>query len=458
MTKGPVDDLDDAADLPAYGGKMGIDATQEVGVGRLHAHLAGAGRDDRGRRPPRRRNLSRIAVSAETVGASRRSSVWCGRRCRLPVDGCEDGCRCRASACPGYASVDVLRRRRRRAEPRSRSAPPLAASAAAPLNCLLVATPVKLGDSPSLRRSSSASYPRAAVLLCSVLLEQPSRRRVSPSDGGVGADRAVGRNLVVLDLLRRGDQHRVAAARLVRRRSSAPRPRRAVPPSPRRSCRWPLRPSCLQRLRWRVSRAVSSRRDGCWNAACSARSAAPPPSVGSASISCCSALSKSLQLFDQDVTRSDANRCHSERASAVRCLVTLILSRDMQNTAMTVSRLACCRRSSRSAASRFTRRRPRRRPPTLSPDRPRRLQRDRHRHAERRLELRGDRQPGRCADRRFAHLAGVGAGDAAGAEGDHRQAGALPDQHPLPLRPRQRQSGVRARRSTSSATSSRGGS
>src|SRR5262247_2268148 len=29
MTKGPLDDLDDAADLPAYGGKMGIDATRK---------------------------------------------------------------------------------------------------------------------------------------------------------------------------------------------------------------------------------------------------------------------------------------------------------------------------------------------------------------------------------------------------------------------------------------------
>ena len=29
MTKGPVDDLDDAADVPAYGGKMGIDATRK---------------------------------------------------------------------------------------------------------------------------------------------------------------------------------------------------------------------------------------------------------------------------------------------------------------------------------------------------------------------------------------------------------------------------------------------
>ena len=29
ITKGPVDDLDDAADLPAYGGKMGIDATRK---------------------------------------------------------------------------------------------------------------------------------------------------------------------------------------------------------------------------------------------------------------------------------------------------------------------------------------------------------------------------------------------------------------------------------------------
>jgi 4-hydroxy-3-polyprenylbenzoate decarboxylase len=29
MTKGPVDDLDDAAELPALGGKMGIDATRK---------------------------------------------------------------------------------------------------------------------------------------------------------------------------------------------------------------------------------------------------------------------------------------------------------------------------------------------------------------------------------------------------------------------------------------------
>ena len=29
MTKGPVDDLDDAVDIPAYGGKMGIDATRK---------------------------------------------------------------------------------------------------------------------------------------------------------------------------------------------------------------------------------------------------------------------------------------------------------------------------------------------------------------------------------------------------------------------------------------------
>jgi 3-polyprenyl-4-hydroxybenzoate decarboxylase len=29
MTKGPLDDLDDACDLRAYGGKMGIDATRK---------------------------------------------------------------------------------------------------------------------------------------------------------------------------------------------------------------------------------------------------------------------------------------------------------------------------------------------------------------------------------------------------------------------------------------------
>jgi 4-hydroxy-3-polyprenylbenzoate decarboxylase len=29
FTKGPVDDLEDASDLPAYGSKMGIDATRK---------------------------------------------------------------------------------------------------------------------------------------------------------------------------------------------------------------------------------------------------------------------------------------------------------------------------------------------------------------------------------------------------------------------------------------------
>lgn len=29
MTKGTVDDLDDAAELPAYGGEMGIDVTRK---------------------------------------------------------------------------------------------------------------------------------------------------------------------------------------------------------------------------------------------------------------------------------------------------------------------------------------------------------------------------------------------------------------------------------------------
>ena len=57
MTKGPVDDLDDAADLPAYGGKMGIDATQKVGVRGLHPLVAGACHDHRGGRPPRSADL-----------------------------------------------------------------------------------------------------------------------------------------------------------------------------------------------------------------------------------------------------------------------------------------------------------------------------------------------------------------------------------------------------------------
>ena len=56
MTKGPVDDLDDAADLPAYGGKMGIDATKKWASEGYTRQLARARRHDRSRRPPRRRN------------------------------------------------------------------------------------------------------------------------------------------------------------------------------------------------------------------------------------------------------------------------------------------------------------------------------------------------------------------------------------------------------------------
>ena len=38
---GPVDSLDHASRLPNYGSKMGVDATQEMAGGRLHAALAG---------------------------------------------------------------------------------------------------------------------------------------------------------------------------------------------------------------------------------------------------------------------------------------------------------------------------------------------------------------------------------------------------------------------------------
>ena len=56
MTKGPVDDLDDARGSAGVRRQDGHRRDAEVGVGRLHAQLAGARRHDRSRRPPRRRD------------------------------------------------------------------------------------------------------------------------------------------------------------------------------------------------------------------------------------------------------------------------------------------------------------------------------------------------------------------------------------------------------------------
>ena len=57
MTEGPVDDLDDASDLPAYGGKMGIDATRKwASEGYTRGFLAGARRHHRSRGKARRRD------------------------------------------------------------------------------------------------------------------------------------------------------------------------------------------------------------------------------------------------------------------------------------------------------------------------------------------------------------------------------------------------------------------
>ena len=46
FTRGPVDDLEDASDLPAYGSKMGIDATRKWASEGLHAPVADAHPDD----------------------------------------------------------------------------------------------------------------------------------------------------------------------------------------------------------------------------------------------------------------------------------------------------------------------------------------------------------------------------------------------------------------------------
>ena len=57
MTRGPVDDLDDAADLPAYGGKMGIDATRKWASEGYTRTWPARVEDDRGGGAPRRGDL-----------------------------------------------------------------------------------------------------------------------------------------------------------------------------------------------------------------------------------------------------------------------------------------------------------------------------------------------------------------------------------------------------------------
>ena len=67
FTRGPVDDLEDASDLPAYGSKMGIDATRKWPSRGLHAALAEADRHDaagRERRPRRSGEQIRQGMAA----------------------------------------------------------------------------------------------------------------------------------------------------------------------------------------------------------------------------------------------------------------------------------------------------------------------------------------------------------------------------------------------------------
>ena len=60
MTKGPVDDLDDAADLPGVWREDGHRRHEEMGLGRLHAYLAGAREHYRSRRTSRNGDRAKV--------------------------------------------------------------------------------------------------------------------------------------------------------------------------------------------------------------------------------------------------------------------------------------------------------------------------------------------------------------------------------------------------------------
>ena len=71
MTKGPVDDLDDASELPAYGGKMGIDATRKWASEGYTRNW-----------PARIRMTMRRSRAAESGPRPRRWPSLVGHRCR----------------------------------------------------------------------------------------------------------------------------------------------------------------------------------------------------------------------------------------------------------------------------------------------------------------------------------------------------------------------------------------
>ena len=124
MTKGPVDDLDDAADLPAYGGKMGIDATRKWASEGYTRIVAGAHPDDRAGRPEARAEIwaklerhssqrSRPLVGCDPSQALQRSA-WPSQQ--RPTPSFSGSSVRRRSTRPIYEEVeaDPTARRRRR--------------------------------------------------------------------------------------------------------------------------------------------------------------------------------------------------------------------------------------------------------------------------------------------------------------------------------------------------------
>ena len=101
MTKGPLDDLDDACDLPAYGGKMGIDATRKWASKGIRARgpLAFGPRKPPAAAPPKSSTSFGVRLSVRRFGAelmfALHGGMWravsaagrCDLDCRLPCRG-----------------------------------------------------------------------------------------------------------------------------------------------------------------------------------------------------------------------------------------------------------------------------------------------------------------------------------------------------------------------------------
>ncbi len=125
ITTGPVDDLDDAAILPAFGGKMGIDATRKwpsEGVTREFPKRLVDDRRGARRRPSRsgrgsqQEPMTRHVSDFEAEGRRRRAVQRARGGARAGVAGSR-----RASACSAKLARQARVRRRRHVRPRAAS-------------------------------------------------------------------------------------------------------------------------------------------------------------------------------------------------------------------------------------------------------------------------------------------------------------------------------------------------